>query len=422
MTPKTTKYIPHKPTPKQTAFLLLNCLEAFYGGAAGGGKSDALLMAALQYVDVPGYNALLIRDTFKNLNDPEALMARAHEWLSGTDAHWSGDSHRWVFPSGATLSFGYLDSPRDHFNYKSAAYQFVGIDEVVSIREHQALYLFSRMRKLKSLGNVPIRFRSASNPPHREEVERGEWVKERYVNPKTRGNRVFIPAWMDDNPYINKEEYRKALAQLDEITRRQLEDGDWDIDAEGFMFQREDFQIVKVVPKDVIRIRYWDRAATERKKTILETNQPAATAGCKMAIAKDKKIYIEDIVRFQKSSLDNEKIIKQTAVLDGIATKIFMEQEPGSSGKDTISTYRRLLMGFTFAGDRPSGSKITRAEPLAAQVQAGNVYLVDGPWIPTFLRESTIFPLGKYKDQIDSASGAFNKLCFNSTSVRVRRA
>jgi len=419
--PRLNKYIIHEPTVKQTAFLLLNCLDAFYGGAAGGGKSDALLMAALQYVDVPGYNALILRDTFKNLDDPEALMARSHEWLNGTDARWR-EGRRWEFPSGATLSFGYLDNPRAHLNYKSAAFQYVGIDEVVSIRERQALYLFSRMRKLKSLGNIPIRFRCASNPPHKDELARGEWVKERYVNPKTRGNRVFIPAWMDDNPYIDKDEYIKSLSQLDEVTRIQLEKGDWDIAADGFMFNREDFHIVKEAPVDAYRVRYWDRAATERKKSVTENNQPCATAGCKMALAKDGKIYIEDMVRFQKNPLANEKIIKQVAVIDGISCHVYMEQEPGSSGVDTISTYRRLLGGFTFRGDRPTGSKITRAEPLSSQVEAGNVYLVEGPWIKDFIREATVFPSGKFKDQIDAASGAYNKLCFKKMTVRVRRA
>ena len=134
LTPKLTKYIPHTPTPKQEAFLWLNCLDAFYGGAAGGGKSDALLMAALQYVDVPGYNALLIRNTYANLSKPDGLMDRAADWLTHTDAKWEGDDKRWRFPSGATLSFGYLDGPRDHFNYQGPAYQFVGIDEVVQIR------------------------------------------------------------------------------------------------------------------------------------------------------------------------------------------------------------------------------------------------------------------------------------------------
>src|SRR5277367_4185112 len=85
---RATGYLPHKPHPAQHAFLALNCEEALYGGAAGGGKSDALLMAALQFVDVPGYAALIVRKTFKQLDSSGAIMARAKEWLRGTDARW----------------------------------------------------------------------------------------------------------------------------------------------------------------------------------------------------------------------------------------------------------------------------------------------------------------------------------------------
>ena len=81
LTPKTTKYIPHVPTPKQSAFLLLNCKEAFYGGAAGGGKSDALLMCGLQYVDVKGYSGIIFRKTYADLVKPGALIDRAKDWL-----------------------------------------------------------------------------------------------------------------------------------------------------------------------------------------------------------------------------------------------------------------------------------------------------------------------------------------------------
>lgn len=74
-------FVPHDPTPRQAAFLMLDCLEAFYGGAGGGGKSDALLMAALYYADIPGYNALIVRRSLADLAMPGALMDRAHEWL-----------------------------------------------------------------------------------------------------------------------------------------------------------------------------------------------------------------------------------------------------------------------------------------------------------------------------------------------------
>jgi hypothetical protein len=109
-TPRLTRYIAHRPTPPQTAFLLLECREAMYGGAADGGKSDALLMAALQYVDVPDYAALLLRKSYSDLSLPAALVPRAQEWLTGTDTKWNGAEHVWRFPSGASLSFGYLDT------------------------------------------------------------------------------------------------------------------------------------------------------------------------------------------------------------------------------------------------------------------------------------------------------------------------
>ena len=107
-------FIPHEPTVKQRQFLALSGEEAFYGGAAGGGKSDALLMAALQYVEEPGYSAILFRRTYADLALPGALMDRAAEWLAHTDAKWEGTRKAWTFPSGAMLVFGYLDNERDH--------------------------------------------------------------------------------------------------------------------------------------------------------------------------------------------------------------------------------------------------------------------------------------------------------------------
>lgn len=265
------------PTPKQSAFLWLKNLEAFYGGAGGGGKSDALLMGALQYVDIPGYSAILIRDTYKNLAMTGSLIDRSFEWLSKTDTKWKDQEKRWVFPSGASLSFGYLDSERDHFNYQSAEFQFIGIDEMVNIREDQALYMFSRLRKKESKAYredlrqlpryqgltdaeieafyrnydaIPLRFRGASNPPNRLQIARGQWVKDRYVDKKKRiPGAVFISAKIDDNPHINAEEYRKSLGKLDEITRQQIENGNWDIVADGKVFDPSRFSYFD--PKEI---------------------------------------------------------------------------------------------------------------------------------------------------------------------------
>ena len=111
-----TKYIKATPTPKQAALMLYQGRECFYGGAAGGGKSLGMLMCALQYVDKPNYSALILRKTFPMLNQPKnGLIPMSFEWLSNTDARWSGDHRRWTFPSGAVLSFGFLESEDDKY-------------------------------------------------------------------------------------------------------------------------------------------------------------------------------------------------------------------------------------------------------------------------------------------------------------------
>src|SRR5216683_7063846 len=145
--PRLNTFIPHVPTPHQAAFLLLECLEAFYGGAGGGGKSDALLMAALQYADVPGYSALIIRRNFSDLALPNALMDRAHVWLRGRrDARWNENRKQWTFSSSATLTFGYLEGARDADRYASAEFHFIGVDELTQFSEKQYLDLFARLR------------------------------------------------------------------------------------------------------------------------------------------------------------------------------------------------------------------------------------------------------------------------------------
>ena len=411
--PKMTDYIPHTPTLKQHAFLLLDILDAFYGGAVGGGKSDALLMAALQYVDIPGYNAILIRNTYKNLTKPEGLIPRAHEWLQNTDAKWR-DGAFYEFPSGATLSFGYLDAPLDHFQYDSAAYQFVGIDEIVQIREHQALYLFSRLRRLEGNKTIPIRFRCASNPPQREQIARGSWVKSRYVDKATRGSRAFISAKLDDNPHLDGQEYKKtfAMSGIDPITRKQLEDGDWNIRATGRMFKRHWFNVVDTAPIHHIKwVRFWDMAATEERKDKSESQQPAYTCGVKIGRTPDGLVFISSVIRGRYSPRDCEILVKQTAIVDGRTVSIWMEQEPGSSGKAQIDHYRRnILPGFRFRGNPALKNKLVRWGPFASQAEGGNVYLINGSWVPEFLEELELAPDAPFLDQIDAASGGYDKL------------
>jgi len=124
---------------------------------------------------------------------------------------------------------------------------------------------------------------------------------------------------------------------------------------------------------------------------------------------------IEHVVRGQWSALEREEKIKHWASEDRRNSKlgayeIVVEQEPGSGGKESVESTIRMLAGFKVAADKVTGSKEVRAGPLAAQVQGGNVKLVSGGWHYEFMDEMESFPSGKYRDQVDAASGAFNRL------------
>jgi len=376
-------------------------LEALYGGAAGGGKSEALLMAALQYVDVPGYSAILFRRTYTDLSLPNALMDRAHQWLDGTEAKWNEREKTWHFPSGATLSFGYLETENDKYRYQSAEFQFIGFNELTQFTESQYRYLFSRLRRLRD-SRVPLRIRAASNPGGVGH----EWVKQRFIVEGERYGRPFIPARLEDNPYLDAEEYKKSLANLDPVTREQLLNGDWSARQNGSMFRREWFEIVDTAPAGIRRVRYWDLAATDAGPG----KDPDWTAGALVG-EKDGIYYILDIRRVRATPKGVEALVRQTAEIDGRDVPIYMEQEPGSSGVSTIDHYaREVLFGFAFRGNKTTGSKVSRAAPVSSAAEAGNVKLVRGSWISAFLDEAEVFPNGPHDDQVDAVSGAFECL------------
>ncbi len=391
-------YIPHEPTDKQAFFLLHDHIpEILFGGAAGGGKSDALLMAALQYVHVPGYAALILRRTYPDLALPGAIMDRAHEWLQGTDAQWHEKEKTWVFPSSATLSFGYLDGPRDHFRYQGAEFQFIGFDELTQFREQQYLYLHSRLRRLAD-SNVPIRMRAASNPGDIGH----EWVKQRFVVSSVK-DRMFVPATLGDNPYLDREAYIESLQKLDPITREQLLAGNWDVRPEGGLFKRQWLELVDEVPANMPLCRYWDKAATE--------GGGDWTAGALVGLHKGQ-VYVLDVKRAQLRPAGVEALIKQTAQLDGHEVMIRMEQEPGSSGVDVIDHYARyVLVGYNFKGVKSTGSKVSRAAALSTAAEQGNLKILNGAFAGALIDEMVLFPTeAVHDDQVDAVAGAYNEL------------
>lgn len=236
---------PQEPTERQREFLACDKFEALYGGAAGGGKSSALLMAAAQYVHEPGYAALLLRRTYADLALPGAIMDRSKEWWHGK-AEWNDKDKRWTFPSGATITFGYLDNDRDRFRYQGAELQFLGFDELTQFPEQWYRYLLSRLRRLHGV-SVPLRARAASNPGGIGH----DWVRRRFVESGGDTSRRFVPATLDDNPHLDATSYREALAQLDPTTRKQLLEGIWVRDSGGLVYRyADDVSCLRVPPCD----------------------------------------------------------------------------------------------------------------------------------------------------------------------------
>ena len=358
-------------------------------------------MAALQFVDIPNYSAILFRRTFNDLALPGALMDRSMEWLGPTKAHWDGIKHIWTFPSGATLTFGNLEHEQDKFRYQSAEFQYIGFDELTQFLESQYRYLFSRLRRLTGTF-VPLRMRSASNPGNVGH----DWVKRRFLEEGESKGRVFIPAKLQDNPHLDQAEYVESLRELDPITRKQYLNGDWTARHGGSIFRREWFEIVNEAPANIPKIRYWDLAATKPK----QGTDPDYSVGALIG-ERNGMYWILDIKRIRAAPPQVEALIRQTAELDGYSTKICMEQEPGSSGVSQIDYYaRQVLQGYSFWGVKTTGPKEERATPVSSAAEAGNVKLVRGNWINEFLDEFEAFPQGMHDDQVDAVSGAFSQL------------
>ena len=169
---------------------------------------------------------------------------------------------------------------------------------------------------------------------------------------------------------------------------------------EGEFFKRSWFQPVNSVPAEATRVRYWDKGATV-------DGDP--TTGVLMA-RHGGLFYVEDVKRGWWTSYERNQVMLSTAQADGASTIIHVEQEPGSSGIDSIQEIVRLLAGYGIRADRVTGPKEVRAEPFAAQAEAGNVRMKLARWNEAYIDELTSFPNGKHDDQVDASSGAFLKL------------
>ncbi len=466
--PRMTKYIRQTPTPKQRAALLLNDMELFYGGAAGGGKSSWLLMAALQYVDIPGYSALILRASLKDADKPGSVLFRSRQWLGGyEEVLWKDEQKMWVFPTGATLQFGYLQNKNDKFQYDSAEYQFVGFDELTHFWEDDYEYLFTRMRGPRCpqhwtnyqvgvkagcqvckdagpLMEVPIRMRAASNPGAKGHA----WVKSRFMiepipgkmGPSgrqfycgTHPTRPMIPAFLEDNAFIDQSEYKRSLSHVDDpVTRYRKEAGDWGVQPDGrFMRQwihRYRYEgsyitlgdrsfLLDACEQFLIVDPAASRKATPGKKE-LTNKQSSYTAIGRWLRTPDNDICLMEMHRFQ---VEVAEMISAIGSLIASGPILFVGMEYTSM---SIHLYTICLgRGFPMRGMKPrSVDKIARSVDAQNRMKEGKMWLPPiGPrWLVDY--EDEIFSWTgdpeQVDDQVDVTSYASLYVTENAVGLR----
>lgn len=438
----------------QEKFLATSADIAIYGGAAGGGKTYALLLDPLRYINVRGYNAIILRKEYMQITTLGGLRDESVSIYGNIkNAVYQGSPKiRWIFNHGkAVVGFDYIGkgTEKEMGRWQGSQATFIGFDELTHFSQYSFFYMLSRNR---STCGVKPYIRATCNPDADSWVRNfiSWWIDQETGYPiqersgkiryffRSGGNLIWgdsvqelerlchdIPEFRKEScksvtfiassVYDNKEllkinpSYLANLAGLPVVERERLLKGNWKIrPAAGLYFKREQTRIVKSIPDKIVAIaRAWDLAATEITP---ENSNPDRTASCLMARMKNGQFIILDAKRVAFSASQVRKLVRSTAVTDKAeykCNKVSIPQDPGQAGKEQSESYRRELSGFNVISRPVSSDKVHRAEPLAAQWQSGNVLLLEGPWNDTLLSELEGFPDAAHDDQVDAASDAF---------------
>ena len=241
--------------------------------------------------------------------------------------------------------------------------------------------------------------------PMRFEAER-RCVTPIFTDPRKEDGEVLFPDRFPEAQVADLEKTMGSYASAGQLQQRPAPRG-------GGMFKREWFLTVDAVPANCKWVRGWDLAATAEATA-------AWTAGVLIGRAPDGVFYIKDATRIQGSAQDVEKLIVNTASQDGKPVRGSIPQDPGQAGKSQAQYLVGRLAGYSYRATPESGDKITRAMPLSAQAEAGNVKTIRGNWNAAFLDELAGFPMGKWKDQVDAATRAFSELLEPEVTVTRR--
>lgn len=428
---------------KQTEFLSTKADIAIYGGSAGAGKSFALLLEPLRHFHNPKFGGVIFRRNSTQVRNQGGLWDESLQIYTPLKATPKQSYLEWIFPSGGKMKFAHLENEASVYDWQGSQIPFIGFDEVTHFTEKQFFYMLSRNR---SMSGIPGYVRATCNPdtdswvrrfidwwidedgfPIEERSGKLRWfirvedelkwasskeeLIELYGDEQLPKSVTFIPAKIYDNKILISKDpsYLSSLKALSRVERMRLLEGNWNVrSSAGLYFQRGWFPIVDALPANpVSTVRYWDRASTKPSES---NRDPDYTVGAKLHRYADGTYVVEHIARMRDTPLQVEKFVRNIASQDGFKTTICIEQDPGSAGVADVDNYIRMLAGFNIRVRKPSKDKVTRALPVSAQCEHGNIKLLRGDWNDSFLNEMENFPDASHDDQVDALSGAFNEL------------
>lgn len=474
------RYCVHFPHPKQLAGLFVpqwhddqtGPFEMLFGGAAGGGKSDWLLMLASMRVAHPHYRGVVLRRTHAEMMKAGAILSRAMQWWlpfqGAHKVHWDGTNKLFRFPSGATIEFGYHSHATDDAKYQGGEWHDAFFDELTHWPDETAFeWLRSRLRKSEGDALHP-RLAATSNPGGPGHT----WVKNRFIGGVdiVTGSRFdstsfYLPSKINDNPSLDRSAYVATLEGMHPTRRAQLLDGDWSARDPGDYFRSEWFgPMLEDEPTEgMISVRWWDLAASESATA-------ARTAGVRMARLRSGVRVVLHATAFRATPGKRDDKIAQQAHLDGRGTVVGVEIEGGSGGPAQFEAIAKRLRaeGFKVVGARPRAhgvdltedekhtlaintpsekGKTARADPVASCLERGHqrrgecddtggpwwgldidrglveerdgLRIVAGSWTQGYLDELEGFPNATLKDLVDATSGAWSWLQAHPYGVSV---
>ena len=402
-----------------------------------------------RYVENPGFRTVFFRRTSPMITEVGAIWGKSVEMYPPVGAYGRIGDRKWIFPSGAQITFSHMQMEDDRMNWDGSQIPGIYFDQLEHFTESQFWYMQGRNRSVS--GVVPF-MKATCNPlpdswlskllqwwwdketgyaiPERSGVIRwfiligGEmkWgdTKEELIE-QYPGNQplslTFIRFPVQANAILltKNPQYLSKLMNLPRVERERGLLGNWKIRLEaGEMFKRGIFEdhIRDVLPNNLVSfVRYWDKGFT--------AGGAAFTVGALRALELiGERDGVElyngwtiDVVRGQWGQDYRDRMIMDTAASDKSTygdVQIVLEHEPGSQGRDSCAILIRKLSGYDVADDPVKEDKTTRAGPLSSQHLAGNEYYLKADWNEEFINEHDSFPFGALKDQVDASSGGFN--------------